>query len=100
VDRTSEALANVQKHAAPCRVSVRVESDDRRVEVGVADDGCGGADAHGAGLRGLADRMESLGSSLAVASPAGGGTRLVARSRSAERSPCSAPTDRVTVGWR
>jgi signal transduction histidine kinase len=76
VDRTRGALANVQKHAAPCRVSVRVESGDRRVEVSVADQGCGGGDAHGAGLRGLADRIESLGGSLADASPAGGGTRL------------------------
>jgi signal transduction histidine kinase len=75
----------VQKHAGPCRVLVRVESDDRRVEVSVADDGCGGADAHGAGLRGLADRIESLAGSLAVASPAGGGTRLGRRSGSAER---------------
>jgi hypothetical protein len=49
VDRTREALAKVQKHAGPCRVLGRVESDDRRVEVSVADDGCGGADAHGAG---------------------------------------------------
>jgi glucose-6-phosphate-specific signal transduction histidine kinase len=71
VDRTREALANVQKHAAPCRVSVRVESDDRRVEVGVADDGCGGADAHGAGLRGLADRIEILGWLLRRCQPRG-----------------------------
>jgi signal transduction histidine kinase len=83
----------VQKPAAPCRVSVRVESDDRRVEVGVADDGCGvaddgcgGADAHGAALRGLADRIESLGGCLAVASPAGGGTRLGAEIPLGERS--------------
>jgi signal transduction histidine kinase len=66
----------VQKPAAPCRVSVRVESDDRRVEVSVADDGCGGTVAHGAAVRGLADRIESLGGCLAVASLAGGGTRL------------------------
>jgi signal transduction histidine kinase len=67
---------SVQKHAGPCRVLVRVESDDGRMEVSVADDGCGGADVHGAGLRGLADRIESLGGSLVVASAAGGVSRL------------------------
>jgi len=70
------ALANVQKHAGPCRVVVQVMSDDGCVEVGVADDGAGGADAHGAGLRGLADRIETLGGSLTLDSRAGGGTRL------------------------
>ena len=54
---------------------MRAESD-RRVYVSVADYGCGGADGHGAGLRGLADRIERLGGSLDVARPAGGGTRL------------------------
>jgi signal transduction histidine kinase len=43
----------------------------------VSDDGIGGADpAGGSGLRGLADRVESLGGSLEVASPAGAGTSL------------------------
>ena len=52
---------------------MRVESD-RRVWVSVADYGSGGADAHGAGLLGFADRIESLGGSLGAAGPAGGGT--------------------------
>jgi signal transduction histidine kinase len=43
----------------------------------VSDDGVGGADpATGSGLRGLADRVESLGGSLEVVSPIGGGTTL------------------------
>jgi signal transduction histidine kinase len=43
----------------------------------VSDDGVGGADpATGSGLRGLADRVEALGGSLAVVSPAGAGTCL------------------------
>jgi signal transduction histidine kinase len=43
----------------------------------VADDGVGGADpARGSGLRGLADRVEALGGSLEVLSPAGAGTSL------------------------
>jgi signal transduction histidine kinase len=47
--------------------------------VEVADDGTGGADpARGTGLRGLADRVETLGGTLTVDSPPGGGTRVVA----------------------
>ena len=43
------------------------------------DDGVGGADEEGSGLRGLTDRIEALGGTLALESPAGGGTRLLAR---------------------
>ena len=43
----------------------------------VADDGVGGADTErGTGLRGLADRVETLGGRLRIGSPAGGGTRV------------------------
>ena len=72
----AEALANVQKHAGARRVRVRAMVDDRRAEVSVVDDGAGGADEEGAGLRGLADRVEALGGSLALESPVGGGTQL------------------------
>jgi signal transduction histidine kinase len=42
----------------------------------VADDGVGGADAHGEGLRGLTDRIQALDGRLTIDSPPGGGTRL------------------------
>ncbi len=45
----------------------------------VVDDGVGGADPRGSGLRGLADRVEALGGTMDVADAAGGGTRLTAR---------------------
>jgi len=48
------------------------------MEVTVTDDGSGGADASGSGLRGVADRVEAVGGRLRVASPAGGGTRVTA----------------------
>ena len=41
--------------------------------------GLGGADEEGSGLRGLTDRVESLGGTLTLESPPGGGTRLAAR---------------------
>ena len=56
---------------------VRVAASDASVVVELSDDGIGGADpAAGTGLRGLADRVETLGGSLDVASPAGAGTTL------------------------
>ena len=55
---------------------VRATTDAQRIVVDVDDDGVGGADKEGAGLRGLADRVEALGGRLALDSPAGSGTRL------------------------
>jgi PAS domain S-box-containing protein len=72
----AEALANVQKHSGARQVLVRVATGDDRVEVAVTDDGAGGADAEGEGLRGLADRLDSLGGTLGLESREGGGTRL------------------------
>jgi signal transduction histidine kinase len=75
----SEALANIAKHASASRASVCVTTGDGRVTIEIEDDGLGGADpARGTGLRGLVDRVEALGGTLHVESPAGGGTRLAA----------------------
>ena len=73
----AEALTNVAKYAHASRVRVRVAASDERVFVLVSDDGAGGADpGGGSGLRGLADRVEALGGSLEIVSPAGAGTCL------------------------
>jgi PAS domain S-box-containing protein len=75
----AEGLANVQKHAGAKHVVVRATTDDRSLVVEVTDDGVGGADEEGSGVRGLADRVEALGGRLTLTSPPGGGTRLVAQ---------------------
>jgi signal transduction histidine kinase len=76
----SEALANVAKHARAARASIRIGTEDGLLTIEVTDDGAGGADrSGGSGLRGLADRVESLGGQLRVESPLGGGTRVTAR---------------------
>ena len=76
---TSEALANVVKHAGASRATVLVEENGGLVTVEIVDDGCGGADlTAGTGLRGLADRVEALGGRLVVRSGAEG-TRLTAQ---------------------
>ena len=74
----SEALANAAKHSAAGSVTVDARSRDGALVVRVIDDGVGGADARGSGLRGLADRVAAAGGRLRVDSPAGGGTRLTA----------------------
>jgi signal transduction histidine kinase len=76
----SEALTNVGKHAAATRVTVvaRRHGDDATV-LTVEDDGVGGADPRGSGLRGLTDRVEAFGGTLVVTDGPAGGTVLTAR---------------------
>ena len=75
----SEALANVAKHSRASRATIELRAEPGRASVTIVDDGAGGADpSAGSGLSGLADRVDALGGSLALASPAGGGTRIVA----------------------
>jgi signal transduction histidine kinase len=75
----SEALANVVKHAGAGGAEVAIRQLDGRIVVRVSDDGIGGAHADaGSGLRGLADRVASVGGTLRIDSPAGSGTRLEA----------------------
>ncbi|GAB3856243.1 hypothetical protein GCM10028801_13100 [Nocardioides maradonensis] len=73
----SEGLTNVARYAEATRAEIRVVRADDRLTVSVSDDGRGGADPrNGSGLRGMADRLAALGSSLDLTSPAGGGTRI------------------------
>jgi signal transduction histidine kinase len=75
----SEALTNVAKHSGVDTAQVSLQFSSSGVRVRVHDDGAGGAriDA-GAGLSGLRERMRSVGGSLEVHSPEGGGTTVVA----------------------
>jgi PAS domain S-box-containing protein len=76
----AEALTNAAKHAEASAVNVSVERGNGRAVVEVADDGVGGVDQRrGSGLRGLRDRVEALGGTLEIESPAGVGTTLRAR---------------------
>jgi PAS domain S-box-containing protein len=74
---TSEALANTAKHARASVAEVHVTAGNGILDLSIRDDGVGGADpARGSGLIGLSDRVEALGGTLALVSPAGGGTSL------------------------
>jgi PAS domain S-box-containing protein len=75
----AEGLANTHKHAGAEKVEILMRSDGAALVVEVHDDGMGGADEEGSGLRGLAGRIEALDGTLALKSPPGGGTRLLAQ---------------------
>ena len=75
----AEALANAIKHAEASTVDLRMVRADGELRVEITDDGVGGAQANGgAGLRGMADRVEALDGRLVVSSPRGGGTFILA----------------------
>ncbi|PRY50230.1 histidine kinase [Geodermatophilus tzadiensis] len=74
----SEGLANAAKHSAAGEVRIDVRVADGVLVVEIADDGVGGANLDGGGLRGLVDRLAAAGGRLRLTSPAGGGTRLIA----------------------
>lgn len=72
-----EALTNAVKHASVSRIAVRALRENGSLQLGVADDGVGGATARrGSGLAGLKDRVAAHGGSFRIASPAGGGTQI------------------------
>jgi signal transduction histidine kinase len=71
-----EAVANAVKHAAAGRIDVTVRDGAGELHLEVTDDGCGGADPAGRGLRGLADRVEAVGGRLVLSPSPGGGTTV------------------------
>jgi PAS domain S-box-containing protein len=76
----AEALTNVDRYAGAASATVRLRRARASVEVEVSDDGRGGADpSRGSGLRGLSDRLSTVGGTLELESAAGGGTLLRAR---------------------
>jgi signal transduction histidine kinase len=74
----SEALANAAKHAHATVVTISAQRRGGGLIVEIDDDGVGGADPNGSGLRGLADRVAALDGRLQVDSPTGQGTRITA----------------------
>ena len=76
----AEALTNVAKHSRARHAKVVVEGNGYpgMLTVMVSDDGIGGADVHGPGLSGLADRASGVDGRLSVESPSGGPTIIAA----------------------
>jgi signal transduction histidine kinase len=74
----SEALRNVARHSFAAGAEVVVREVGGQVSVEVFDDGVGGADPDGPGLRGLADRVAAYGGRLRIENKRDGGTRVTA----------------------
>jgi signal transduction histidine kinase len=77
-----EAVTNAVKHAGAEDVAVAVREVDGAITVRVHDEGRGfdpAEPAHGYGLVGVRERVESLGGSLAIVSAPRAGTTLTVR---------------------
>ncbi|AEW05940.1 putative signal transduction histidine kinase [Sulfobacillus acidophilus DSM 10332] len=74
-----EALQNVMKHAGPCRVHVRLDTDDGIVRLIVTDNGQGfdvDKAPEGFGLVSMRERADRLGAAFHIESAADHGTRI------------------------
>jgi len=74
----AESLANAAKHSEATLVTVTGSRTGDTLRLEVLDDGGGGADIEGSGIRGLADRIAAVGGTFTVDSPVGAGTRVSA----------------------
>jgi signal transduction histidine kinase len=74
-----EALTNVVKHAAASRVQVALTYEPSRVVLSVRDDGRGMGERseEGFGLRGIRERVSTLGGSLELRNEGGLSLRLM-----------------------
>jgi signal transduction histidine kinase len=74
-----EALTNTLRHAGASRAWLDVRQDPRGVTLRVSDDGRGALELReGHGLRGMRERLESLGGTLATGAAREGGLELTA----------------------
>jgi glucose-6-phosphate-specific signal transduction histidine kinase len=74
-----ECEVNAVKHAPDASVQVRIARTGPDLLLEVTDNGPGGAAPDGSGLHGVAERATALGGTFLLTSPAGAGTKAVAR---------------------
>jgi two-component system sensor histidine kinase DesK len=89
-----EAATNVLRHSGARSVTVDLVQRADDVTLTVTDDGRGSASSAGAGLAGLAERVEALGGQLAAGSSGNSGFRLTAA------VPLTAPVAQESVDSR
>lgn len=70
----AECVSNLAKHSEASRAWITGSHDGARLRLLVGDDGQGGADPSGAGLTGVARRLDAFDGDTSVESPPDGGT--------------------------
>jgi len=93
-----EAVTNTVRHSGATFCSVVVASDAGACTLTVSDDGRGGIAAEGQGLRGMRERVESLGGSLEWSRGRGATLTVVVPAGEAAREP--APAAGLVVAGR
>ncbi|MFE2547450.1 histidine kinase [Streptomyces sp. NPDC059355] len=83
----AELLANAAKHSGAPEVRIRLTHADGVLRVTVADDGSGGADPGGSGLRGVRRRLDPFDATFVLHSPRGGPTTATLEIPCASSSP-------------
>jgi len=78
-----EALNNIAKHAGASQVCLTLRSQGNRLELSIADNGCGfdlsGISSEHLGLKIMSERSREIGVHLIVDSQIGTGTKIVAQ---------------------
>ncbi len=89
-----EAITNALKHASAHRIDVALTLENDRLDLLVADDGCGFDSndiAVGVGLPGMRERVETLGGGFDQDSQPGAGTRILATFPLPDHEPSNPP---------
>lgn len=71
-----EAVTNIHRHARATTALVAITREAEQWQMRIQDNGRGGLVAHGNGLHGMRERVQALGGTLAIDSPAQRGTTL------------------------
>ncbi len=74
-----EAATNISRHADASTARIGFQGVPGGVQMCIADNGRGGIVTDGNGLRGIRERVSTVGGQLDIDSPRGGGTRLSLR---------------------
>jgi len=71
-----EAATNITRHAEASQAQIELVREPGSVRMVINDNGQGGINLDGNGLRGMRERVQALGGTLRIDSPRGQGTRL------------------------
>jgi two-component system, NarL family, sensor histidine kinase DesK len=82
-----EAVTNIVRHAHATACRMALCEKDGTIHFTIEDDGVGGLIHEGNGLRGMRERLQSMGGTVKLTGPANGGTRLEITLPPAKESP-------------